>query len=153
MKAPGSLSGFLQDKRFGRKAKRGLYVYDEKGNSKKEGGKKVVDLAAYDLMPGGRQRKPIPLEQIAERCALLMVNEAVLCLQEGVLRSARDGDIGAIFGLGFPPFRGGPFRYIDTEGAANIVRRLEALQATYGIRFTPAPLLKEYAQAGRRFHG
>jgi 3-hydroxyacyl-CoA dehydrogenase/enoyl-CoA hydratase/3-hydroxybutyryl-CoA epimerase len=152
MKAPGTLDGFLKEKRFGRKAKKGLYAYDEKGNTKREGGKKVVDLTAYDVMPGGRDRKSIPLDEIAERCALLMVNEAVLCLQEGILRSARDGDIGAIFGLGFPPFRGGPFRYVDSEGAANIVRRLDALQAKYGPRFAPAAMLREYAQSGRRFY-
>jgi 3-hydroxyacyl-CoA dehydrogenase/enoyl-CoA hydratase/3-hydroxybutyryl-CoA epimerase len=152
LKAPGSMDGFIKDGRLGRKVKKGLYLYDAQGNTQKEGGKKAVDLTAYDLMPLGRARQSIPHEQIVERLVLAMTNEAILCLQEGILRSARDGDIGAIFGLGFPPFRGGPFRYVDSVGAANILRRMEALQSKHGVRFTPAALLREYAQAGKRFY-
>jgi 3-hydroxyacyl-CoA dehydrogenase/enoyl-CoA hydratase/3-hydroxybutyryl-CoA epimerase len=72
---------------------------------------------------------------------------------EGILRSARDGDIGAIFGLGFPPFRGGPFRYVDTIGAKEIVRRLERFRDRLGVRFSPAPVLVEMAKTGQSFHG
>ncbi len=57
------------------------------------------------------------------RILIPMLNEAALCLQEGILSCARDGDIGAVFGLGFPPFTGGPFRYIDTVGAKTILNR------------------------------
>lgn len=152
MKRPGSLDGFLKDGRLGRKAKKGLYAYDAEGKTKHESGRKVVDEAAYDLMPGGRQRKSFPLEVLAERLVLQMVNEAVLVFQDGGLRSARDGDVGAIFGLGFPPFRGGPFRYVDSVGAASVVARLQALEKLHGVRFRPAPLLVEMASEGRRFH-
>ena len=76
------------------------------------------------------------------------MNEAAHCLGEGILRSARDGDVGAVFGLGWPPFRGGPFRYADTLGAAHVVERLRAYQGRFGARFTPAPSLLQAAQPG-----
>jgi 3-hydroxyacyl-CoA dehydrogenase/enoyl-CoA hydratase/3-hydroxybutyryl-CoA epimerase len=79
-----------------------------------------------------------------------MVNEAAHCLGEGILRSARDGDVGAVFGLGWPPFRGGPFRYADTLGAARVVERLRTYQGRFGARFAPAPTLLQAAQPGGR---
>jgi len=89
---------------------------------------------------------------IAERVVLSMLNEAAYCLGENILRSARDGDIGAIFGLGFPPFLGGPFRYMDTLGVAEVVTKLSALQAQHGARFTPAPLLQKLAKTESSFY-
>ena len=83
---------------------------------------------------------------------LLFLNEAVRCLEEGIVRSARDGDVGAVFGLGFPPFRGGPFRAIDAMGAAEMVKRLEGWKERKGVRFEPAPLLRRMAERGERFH-
>ena len=71
---------------------------------------------------------------------------------EGILRSARDGDAGAIFGLGFPPYLGGPFRYADAMGAEEVVRRLERLSAEYGRRFEPAERLRELAREGKAFY-
>jgi 3-hydroxyacyl-CoA dehydrogenase/enoyl-CoA hydratase/3-hydroxybutyryl-CoA epimerase len=82
-----------------------------------------------------------------------MVNEAIRCVGEGVVRSARDADLAAVFGIGFPPFRGGPIRYADALGAAALLGKLEALRAKHGERFAPAPLLVEHARSGRRFHG
>jgi 3-hydroxyacyl-CoA dehydrogenase/enoyl-CoA hydratase/3-hydroxybutyryl-CoA epimerase len=81
-----------------------------------------------------------------------MLNEAAMAAGEGVVRSARDGDIGAIFGIGYPPFRGGPLRYIDDLGAANVVAILRQLEAKFGIRFTPAPSLVAMAERGGRFY-
>jgi 3-hydroxyacyl-CoA dehydrogenase/enoyl-CoA hydratase/3-hydroxybutyryl-CoA epimerase len=82
-----------------------------------------------------------------------MVNEAIRCLGEGILRSARDGDVGAVFGLGWPPFRGGPFRWVDTLGSAEVLSRMEKLRDRHGARFEPAPLLVEHARSGRPFRG
>ena len=81
-----------------------------------------------------------------------MVNEAARCLQEGILRNVRDGDVGAVFGVGFPPFRGGPFRYVDTVSVATIVRQLQELNARHPPRFEPAELLLEMAQTGKTFY-
>ena len=83
---------------------------------------------------------------------LQLVNEAIRCLGERILRSARDGDIGAVFGLGFPPFRGGPFRYADAIGPKGLLDRLERWHDKFGDRFEPAPLLVENARAGQRFY-
>jgi 3-hydroxyacyl-CoA dehydrogenase/enoyl-CoA hydratase/3-hydroxybutyryl-CoA epimerase len=145
MKAPGSLSDIVKAGRLGRKNGKGFYTY---GGKKKE-----VDETAYDLLPGGRGRKAFAHDEIRERVVLQMVNEAIRCLGEGILRSARDGDVGAVFGLGFPPFRGGPFRYADKLGARDLLARIERLRARHGARFEPAPLLEEHAVSGRPFHG
>ena len=88
---------------------------------------------------------------VAERCVVQMLNEAVRCLEDGIIASPRDGDIGAIFGIGFPPFLGGPFHYIDTLGAANLVRILEGYQSQLGSRFEPCERLKTMAQENAHF--
>ena len=79
------------------------------------------------------------------------MNEAIRCLGERILRSARDGDVGAVFGLGFPPFRGGPFRFVDAMGASEVLRRIRAYEQLYGKRWAPAPLLVEMAAAQKTF--
>ena len=81
-----------------------------------------------------------------------MVNEAVHCLEEGVISSPRDGDLGAILGLGFPPFRGGPFRYVDSVGRGKISAAMEALAEKHGKRFVPAGTLTETVKNRGRFY-
>lgn len=146
MKAPPGMDKLVADKRFGRKNKRGFYLYD----GKKKG--KQVDDSVYDVL-GVQPITDKPTSEIVQRCVLSMVNEAAHCFGEGILRSARDGDIGAIFGLGFPPFRGGPFRYVDAVGAVEIVRRLERFEKEHGKRFNPAPVLVEMSKSGATFYG
>jgi 3-hydroxyacyl-CoA dehydrogenase/enoyl-CoA hydratase/3-hydroxybutyryl-CoA epimerase len=144
MAPPAAMEKLVADGRLGRKSRKGFYTY---GGKKKE-----VDATVYDLLPGGRQRKKTSRDEIAERVTLQMVNEAIRCLGEGILRSARDGDVGAVFGLGFPPFLGGPFRYADAVGLRALLDRLEHWQDKFGDRFEPAPLLVELVRDGRRFH-
>lgn len=144
LQAPDTMQRLIADGRYGRKNNKGFYTYDGK--------QKRVDVSVYDLLPHGRQRKHFPVDEIQQRLSLAMINEAALCLQEGILRSPRDGDIGAIMGLGFPPFRGGPFRYIDSLGAKATVERLESLTARLGGRLAPAEILVEMAKAGRTFY-
>jgi 3-hydroxyacyl-CoA dehydrogenase/enoyl-CoA hydratase/3-hydroxybutyryl-CoA epimerase len=144
MKPPDVLPALVAAGRLGRKAKKGFYTYD--------GGAKRVDQAVYDLLPGGRQRRSPPPEVMAERLGLQLVNEAARALAEGIVRSPRDGDIGAVFGIGFPPFRGGPFRLVDARGADQVVDALQRLRDAHGPRFEPAPLLVDQARSGGRFY-
>ena len=132
--------------RLGRKGKSGFYSYDAEG---KKGG---VDDSVYRLYSSGVVRPDVSLAEIESRCVLAMVNEAVRCLEEGIIRSARDGDVGAVFGIGFPPFRGGPFRYIDALGADRVVRELEELHGRFTPRFAPSELLVAMARRGERFY-
>jgi 3-hydroxyacyl-CoA dehydrogenase len=80
-----------------------------------------------------------------------MVNEAMLCLEEGILLSATDGDLAAILGLGFPPFTGGPFSYANSQGLDSILETLNELHDEYGIRFKPAQILIDYVKEGKTF--
>jgi 3-hydroxyacyl-CoA dehydrogenase/enoyl-CoA hydratase/3-hydroxybutyryl-CoA epimerase len=144
MAPPAALHDVVAAGRLGRKNGKGFYTY---------GGKeKRVDETVYDLLPGGRSRRKLSAEEIQERVVLQMVNEAARCLGEGILRSARDGDVGAVFGLGFPPFRGGPFRWADTVGTRALLEKLGKLRERHGERFAPAPLLAERGATDRPFH-
>ena len=133
------------DGRKGRKNNNGFFNYNEKG--KKQG----VDPTAYNYFEGNG-KQTLDTEEIQDRAVLLMINEAVLCLEEGIINSASDGDLGAVFGIGFLPFTGGPFRAVDTWGIQNVVNKMEALREKYGERFTPAKSLVHMAEKGERFH-
>ncbi|MEP6766444.1 MAG: 3-hydroxyacyl-CoA dehydrogenase NAD-binding domain-containing protein, partial [Gemmatimonadaceae bacterium] len=119
MQASITLQRIIESGRLGRKAKKGFYSYDESG--KRNG----ADGSVYSFSPAGSSRKEIDKVTMQHRAVLPMLNEAVRCLEEGVISSPRDGDIGAVFGFGFPPFLGGPFRYLDTLGASVVVRMLD----------------------------
>ena len=140
-----SLRAVVSAGRLGRKGRLGFYRYDESG--KKDG----PDPGVYNLI-GGVARTRFEPGEIQQRCVLVMVNEALRCLEEGVVRSPRDGDLGAVFGFGFPPARGGPFRYVDAVGAKRVCSALEELAARYGQRFAPCDLLVTMAQRGERFY-
>jgi len=82
-----------------------------------------------------------------------MLNECAYALEEGVLRNPRDGDIGVIFGLGFPPFRGGIFRYADEVGLDTVVEQMRRLADQFGERLLPADILVDKAEEGSTFYG
>lgn len=140
---PG-IAKMVEAGRLGRKAGKGFYAYHD-------GHKTDPDPETYRLL-GVRPVASVDKAEVERRLVYIMLNEAALAAAEGVIRSARDGDIGAIFGIGYPPFRGGPLRYIDTLGAAEVVRQLESLALAHGPRFTPAPVLVECGRTGETFY-
>ena len=139
----------------------------------------AAKLIAKYQHPTKRIDPSAPIEATVERVVLRFVLEAIHCLQDGIIASPRDGDIGAVFGVGFPPFRGGPFKWIDTEGpqvpVSKLLRRLldcpwlllmtlecpwlqvivdklKALEAEHGPQFAPPQLLLDKAAKGELFH-
>ena len=146
MKPAGVADKLLADGRYGRKSRKGFYLYE--GVKK---GEKQVDKSVYAVL-GVSGDQSIAAGEIVERCLLMMLNEAARCLDERIIRSARDGDIGAVFGIGFPPFLGGPFRYADRLGIASVVEKLQQYQQRLGERFAPAESLLRIAQEKRTFH-
>ncbi|HAT1613600.1 TPA: fatty acid oxidation complex subunit alpha FadJ [Raoultella ornithinolytica] len=141
------IDAILNDDRKGRKNSRGFYLYETKGRTSK----KRPDAAVYSLLGVSAPQARLSGQQIAERCVMMMLNEAARCFDEQVIRGARDGDIGAVFGIGFPPFLGGPFRYMDQLGAGEVVAILQRLAAQYGPRFTPCENLLRMAGQGATF--
>lgn len=141
--APEAFAAVLNDNRKGRKNGRGFYLY--------HGAKKRPDKTIYSLLHIQPQHR-LDETLIAQRCVMMMLNEAARCLDEGIVRSARDGDIGAVFGIGFPPFLGGPYRYMDSLGAASVVNTLASLMHQYGDRFAPCEALRQRAERGENFY-
>jgi 3-hydroxyacyl-CoA dehydrogenase / enoyl-CoA hydratase / 3-hydroxybutyryl-CoA epimerase len=140
----GALQTMLDDGRKGRKTQQGFYRYPVRG-------KKIVDTRLYDLL------KVLPVKRLepqlmVDRCLLLMLNEAVRCLDEAVIASPRDGDLAAVYGIGYPPFQGGPFRHMERLGLANVAARLQELALHYGDRFEPCAGLLRRAEAGESFY-
>lgn len=117
------------EKRCGRKNSLGFYRYEN-------GLKTKPDQTIYRHFP--KKRVSFTHQDIVDRCVFVFLNEAAHCLDEGILRSAADGDLGALFGLGFPPFLGGPFYYADTLGRNHVKRKLKELVVRHGPRFEPA---------------
>jgi len=145
MKGSGTQQKLIETKRLGKKVKKGFYQYDNPKNSRQ------IDESVYREL-GLTPDKEMPDEQIVERCLYMMLNEAALCLADGTIACPRDGDIGAIFGIGFPPFLGGPFRHMDTIGLSNVVSTLQRLREAHGSQYTPAPSLVERASKNEPFY-
>ena len=135
--------------RKGKAAGAGFYEYPE-------GGKKHLWDGLYDLFV--KEAADIPFEDMQERMTFIMSIETVRCLEEGVLRTVADANIGSIFGIGFPPLYGGALQYINgyeaTDGRIGIeafTERAEELAAQYGDRFAPPALLLEKSKNGEKF--
>src|SRR5436190_23444116 len=116
----------FKDGYHGKKNKLGLYKYDDKGK------KRGINEDIYKYF-GNPTRKEFTTETIQNRMGMMMLNECLHCLEEGILESATDGDVGAVFGLGFPPFTGGPFRYIDHVGGDKIFTLMDVSAVKYAV--------------------
>lgn len=134
----------------GRKSGKGCYVYGAKSKEKK------VNSEAEEILKSFKLTAPPAVssdEDIQYRLVSRFVNEAVLCLQEGILADPIQGDIGAVFGLGFPPCLGGPFRFVDSYGADKLIQKMKRFEEVYGNQFSPCQLLLDHAKnTSKRFH-
>ena len=129
--------------RVGKKAGQGFYDYSDDG--------KRLWPGLAEMYPPAEQQ---PAQQeLIDRLMFVQANEAARCLQEGVLRSVADGNIGSIFGWGFAPFHGGALQFIDAMGPKAFVERARELAAAYGSRFEPAAIVVKAAEEGRRLAG
>lgn len=139
--APAALEAIARDNRKGRKNGRGFYRYDlsryERLCNWWRRQHKVSDSRIYRLLDVTPTAHLDPA-LMTQRCVMMMLNEAVRCLDEGVIRRPGEGDIGAVMGIGFPPFLGGPFHYMNQLGITTVVGTLRSLQKQYGDRFAPA---------------
>lgn len=143
MQPAPALATLVAAGRLGKKSGAGFYRH--------QGGRRRPDPELGRLVGIVRRRSGHTLESISERLVIAMVNEAARCLEDGVVASADELDLAMVFGVGFPPFRGGPLRHADAWGLDRIVARLTALQAEKGARFAPASRLVELAGTGGSF--
>jgi len=136
---------------LGRKTGKGMFTYPPGKKAKKQVNEEMVALIQkYQAMRPAES--DITVEDIQLRMASRFVNEAAYCLQDEIIASPTVGDIGAIFGIGFPPFRGGPFRMVDSMGAQKLCDTMMGYADAHGDHFLPAPILLDYAKAGKKFH-
>uniref|UniRef100_A0A7E4ZXR9 Trifunctional enzyme subunit alpha, mitochondrial n=1 Tax=Panagrellus redivivus TaxID=6233 RepID=A0A7E4ZXR9_PANRE len=137
----------------GRKNNAGIYKYN---TDKKSKNKKEINEAAIKAVEKYRSQPPTSVSSDEDRKLRILsrfINEATFCLQEGVISSPSDGDVASVFGLGFPPFWGGPFRFIDLYGAEKLVAHMERFSNAYAHeQFAPSQLLADYAKSGKKFY-
>ena len=147
LQMPETLMKLEETDRLGKKNFKGFYKWDSKG--KKEG----VDESVYKDLGLPTPTNPISDEDLIGRAMFNMVNEAALVLiEEKIVESAEDVDMGMIMGTGFPPFRGGLLRYADSVGSEKIVDTLELYAKKYGHRFKPSNPLRSMAKTQRTFY-
>ncbi len=139
------VSSLYTDNRFGQKNGKGFYDHgkDKRGRPTKVAAERALELLAATCS----DKKDFSAEEIIARLMIPLVNEVVRCLEEGVVASAAEADMGLIYGLGFPPFRGGPIRYLETLGLTNFIEMADKY-AYLGEIYQVTDGLREMAQAG-----
>lgn len=145
------LKDLVREGATGRKAKKGVYIYEEgvKGSDRPVN-PTFLDIVSKYSIPSKMNNDEATIQW---RLASKFINEAVLCLQEGIINSPVEGDIGAVFGLGFPPMKGGPFKFIDAYGADKILDKMNKFRDIYGIQFEACDLLRDHAKdSSKKFY-
>jgi 3-hydroxyacyl-CoA dehydrogenase/enoyl-CoA hydratase/3-hydroxybutyryl-CoA epimerase/enoyl-CoA isomerase len=141
-----SVAALYHADKYGQKSGSGFYVYE---TDKKGRPKKVVDEGIFDLI--GKPTKEYENQEIVERMMLPLIFEVVRCLDEGIVDTAAECDMALLFGLGFPPFRGGALKYADELGIQNVVAAAEKYQ-DLGAGYHVPELLKTMAAENKTFY-
>ncbi|SEQ66705.1 3-hydroxyacyl-CoA dehydrogenase / enoyl-CoA hydratase / 3-hydroxybutyryl-CoA epimerase / enoyl-CoA isomerase [Solimonas aquatica] len=145
-----ALDVMYEAKRFGQKNGLGFYKYetDPKGKPKK-----VADPVSYELLKAAQPKGQVDMsdEEIIERHMLPMIIETVRCLDDGIVETPNEADMGLIYGIGFPPFRGGALKYADTLGMKTVIEKC-AKYAHLGKLYEPTESMKQMAAAGKTFY-
>jgi 3-hydroxyacyl-CoA dehydrogenase/enoyl-CoA hydratase/3-hydroxybutyryl-CoA epimerase/enoyl-CoA isomerase len=144
-----AISVMYEAKRFGQKNGLGFFKYiaDKKGVPRKEADSAVLAL----LQPIVQAQKTVTDEEIIERMMLPMIIECSRCLEEKIVDSAVEVDLALIYGLGFPPFRGGALKYSDSIGLENLVKLSEKYQSI-GKLYEPTVQMKTLAKSAKGFY-
>src|SRR5207245_11488575 len=129
---------------LGHKSGRGFYLYGKPGEPQPN--PKALAFVR------NRNAGAISREELRERMAFLMVNEAARCLEEQIVTDPADVDFAMVMGTGFAPFRGGPLRYADTLGAEKLAGAMDHLVNTGAAHFKPCALLHSMAACGETFY-
>ncbi|HCL3574552.1 TPA: fatty acid oxidation complex subunit alpha FadB [Pseudomonas aeruginosa] len=136
--------------RLGQKNGKGFYAYETDKRGKP---KKVTDPQAYEVLkPIVVEQREVTDEDIVNFMMIPLCLETVRCLEDGIVETAAEADMGLIYGIGFPPFRGGALRYIDSIGVAEFVA-LADKYAELGALYHPTAKLREMAKNGQKFFG
>ncbi|OUR60882.1 multifunctional fatty acid oxidation complex subunit alpha [Bermanella sp. 47_1433_sub80_T6] len=135
---------------YGQKNNKGFYTYveDKKGKPKKVFDESILEL----LAPVLGEAKEFDADEIIARCMIPMCNEVVRCLEEGIVDTAAEADMALVFGVGFPPFRGGALRYIDTVGLANFVELADKFKDISPL-YQVTDKMREMAANGESYFG
>lgn len=137
------LQSLMNAGRLGKKNKKGFYLHQ--GKKKTLDRKFVTKNLGFNVTR--KDDNPETTKTITDRMILIMVNESYRCLQEHIVQTEQDVNIGMVFGTGFPPFRGGPIAFAKARGLTNIVERLKELAKQYGDHFKPTENLVQDAIA------
>lgn len=142
------VTALYSNERYGQKNGKGFYDY---GKDKRGRPTKVASPVAYELLAANSaDKQEFTADEIIARVMIPMVNEVVRCLEEGVVDTAAEADMGLIYGLGFPPFRGGPIRYLETVGLENFIA-LADKYAHLGEIYQVTDGLREMANSGKSY--